>query len=115
MSLAAKFAQLGMRVLLIDADLRNPSLHRVLNLENSVGLSNYLSGACQKPDSPCADPVSRTVKQTSIPNLAVVLSGPLPPNPAELLAGPRLGVLLTEAAESFEIAIVDGAADHGAR
>ena len=45
LSLAANFAQLGMRVLLIDADLRNPSLHRVLNLENSVGLSNYLSGA----------------------------------------------------------------------
>jgi polysaccharide biosynthesis transport protein len=107
LSLAANFAQLGMRVLLIDADLRNPSLHRVLNLENSVGLSNYLSGARPEADSPCADPVSRMVKQTSIPNLAAVISGPLPPNPAELLAGPKLGLLLTEAAESFEIVIID--------
>ena len=107
LSLAANFAQLGMRVLLIDADLRNPSLHRMLNLENNVGLSNYLSGARPEAESQCADPVSRMVKQTSIPNLAAVISGPLPPNPAELLAGPRLGVLLTEAAESFDIVIID--------
>jgi polysaccharide biosynthesis transport protein len=107
LSLAANFSHLGMRVLLIDADLRNPSLHRALNLENGVGLSNYLSGARPEPDSPCADPVSRMVKQTSIPNLAAVTSGPLPPNPAELLAGPKLGLLLTEAAESFEIVIID--------
>ena len=107
LSLAANFAQLGMRVLLIDADLRNPSQHRMLNLENSVGLSNYLSGARPGADSGCADPVSRMVKQTSIPNLAAVITGPLPPNPAELLAGPRLGVLLTEATESFDIVIVD--------
>jgi polysaccharide biosynthesis transport protein len=107
LSLAANFSHLGMRVLLIDADLRNPSLHRVLNLENGVGLSNYLSGARPEADSQCADPVSRMVKQTSIPNLAAVTSGPLPPNPAELLAGPKLGLLLTEAAESFEIVIID--------
>ena len=107
LSLAANFSHLGMRVLLIDADLRNPSLHRLLSLENGVGLSNYLSGARPEADSPCADPVSRMVKQTSIPNLAAVTSGPLPPNPAELLAGPKLGLLLTEAAESFEIVIID--------
>ncbi|MBV8280723.1 MAG: polysaccharide biosynthesis tyrosine autokinase, partial [Candidatus Eremiobacteraeota bacterium] len=107
LSVAANFAQLGMRVLLIDADLRNPSLHRVLNLENNVGLSNYLSGARSEGDTPCADPVLRMVKQTSIPNLAAVVCGPLPPNPAELLAGPRFGVLLTEASESFDMVIVD--------
>ena len=113
LSLAAKFAQLGMRVLLIDADLRNPSLHRVLNFENNVGLSNYLSGAW--PDSTYADPVSRAVKQTSVPNLAVVLSGPLPPNPAELLAGAKLGVLLTEAAEILRNYHRRWPAYHGAR
>jgi polysaccharide biosynthesis transport protein len=107
LSLAANFSHLGMRVLLIDADLRNPSLHRALNLENGVGLSNYLSGARPEADSPCADPVSRMVKQTSIPNLAAVISGPLPPNPTELLAGPRLSLLLTEVAESFEVVIID--------
>ena len=115
LSLAANFAQLGMRVLLIDADLRNPSLHRVLNFENSVGLSNYLSGAWPEANSPCADPVSRTVKQTSIPNLAAVISGPLPPNPAELLAGPKLGVLLAEAAEILRYCHRRCATDHGAR
>src|SRR5208282_2323031 len=70
LAVAANFAQLGMRVLLIDADLRNPSQHRMLNLENNVGLSNYLSGARPEADSQCAGPVSSMVKQTSIPNLA---------------------------------------------
>jgi capsular exopolysaccharide synthesis family protein len=113
LSLASNFGQLGMRVLLIDADLRNPSLHRMINLQNSIGLSNYLSGAYSNAESHSntetqrADPVLGIVQQTSIPNLAALTCGPLPPNPAELLAGPRLGVLLTEAAESFDIVIVD--------
>jgi len=114
LSLAANFCQLGMRVLLIDADLRNPSLHRLMNLENNVGLSNYLSGAYSNAQSQSADPVLgadpavELVKHTSIANLSAVTCGPLPPNPTELLAGPRLGVLLGETADSFDIVIIDG-------
>ncbi len=113
LAVAANFAQLGMRVLLIDADLRNPSLHRLMNLENNVGLSNYLSGAYSNAQSQSADPVLGAdptvglVKHTSIAKLSAVTCGPLPPNPTELLAGPPMGVLLSEAAESFDIVIID--------
>ena len=97
--LALNFAQLGMRVLLIDADMRNPSLHRVLSLDNSSGLSNYLSGAAE---------ASTLVKNCIMSGVTVMTTGPLPPNPAELLASPRLGTLLSTASESFQVVIIDG-------
>lgn len=99
LTLALHFAQLGKRVLLIDADLRNPTLHQALRVPNAAGLSNYLSGA------------SRPLKflhPTQVKNLACLCSGPLPPNPAELLAGPRLVTLLRLAAASFDQVIIDG-------
>ena len=110
LSLAANFSQLGMRVLLIDADFRNPSQHRMMNLENTVGLSNYLLGGHSSVESQYVGSVLGTLKQTSIPNLAVMTSGAPPPSPVELLAGPRLGVLLNEAAGSFDIVIIDSPA-----
>lgn len=97
--LAANFAQLGMKVLLIDADLRNPSLHRQLATNNAAGLSNYLAGA--------ADASALTV-DCIIPGVAFMAAGPLPPNPAELLSGPRFPMLLTTASATFDIVIVDG-------
>jgi succinoglycan biosynthesis transport protein ExoP len=99
LTLARNFAQLGKRVLLIDADLRNPSLHRALKAENTAGLSNYLAGAAKAND---------VLQQTSIPHLSFMSSGPLPPNPAELLVGPKLLSLLTVAMEKFDQVIVDG-------
>ena len=97
--LAVNFAQLGMRVLLIDGDLRNPSMHLVLGVENNAGLTNYLAGANE---------ASELVKPSGTEGLTLLTSGPRPPNPAELLAGPRFPTLLTTAAESFDIIIVDG-------
>lgn len=99
LTLARNFAQLGRRVLLIDGDLRNPSLHRVLGIDNSVGLSNYLAGSI-KPAG--AIKATRTLRLTCIP------SGPLPPNPAELLAGPKMVSLLSLAVEKFDQVIIDG-------
>src|SRR5690606_32989254 len=90
-SLARNFAQLGKRVLLIDGDLRNPSLHKVSEVRCETGLSNLLSGAAN---------INEAVQDTDDPRLKVVLAGPLPPNPAELLAGSKLISLLTVAAES---------------
>lgn len=98
-SLAVNFAQLGMRVLLIDADLRNPSLHRVLSLDNSAGLSNYLAGAAD---------AAEIVKDSGLPGVTIMSAGPLPPNPAELLSGPRFSSLLASAEETFDVIIVDG-------
>ncbi|MDB5569212.1 MAG: capsular biosynthesis protein [Hyphomicrobiales bacterium] len=97
--LAANFAQLGMRVLLVDGDLRNPSVHKILAADNSAGLSNYLAGSAD---------ASGLVKSSSIKGVTLMTTGPLPPNPAELLAGPRFLSLLATASETFDVVIIDG-------
>lgn len=97
-ALALNFAQLGMRALLIDADLRNPSTHRVLKRDNTVGLANYLAGIAMAPDA---------FQTTDIPGLTFMATGPLPPNPAELLAGPKMLALLSVASENFDVVIID--------
>jgi succinoglycan biosynthesis transport protein ExoP len=98
LALAVNFAQLGMKVLLIDADLRNPSQHRNLSRTNGAGLANYLAGAAM-PES--------TFQKTDVDGLYFMASGPLPPNPAELLAGPKMLSLLSTAIEKLDAVIVD--------
>lgn len=93
------FARMGLKVLLIDADLRNPSVHKKLQLDNSVGLSNYLTGACTPPEA---------FQKTDLANLAIMSSGPLPPNAADLLSGARLASLLSGSLEVFDFVIIDG-------
>lgn len=99
MALAQNFARLGLRTLLIDSDLRNPSLHKVLGRHNSSGLSNLLTGSAQ---------LSEVVQATDDPNLMFVACGPLPPNPAELLAGAKVRSVLQEVAAEFDQVIIDG-------
>jgi polysaccharide biosynthesis transport protein len=98
-ALAQSLAQIGLNVLLIDGDLRNASVHKRLFCSNELGLSNYLTGA-KMPEE--------VVQGTNTPGLVVMASGPLPPNPAELLAGPKLLSLLSLANESFDIVLIDG-------
>jgi capsular exopolysaccharide synthesis family protein len=97
-TLGRSFAQLGLSVLLVDADLRNPSIHRLLGVSNAVGLSNALTGM----------DLQAVLQDADQAGLQVVSSGPLPPNPVELLAGPRLLDLLREAQARFDIVILDG-------
>jgi capsular exopolysaccharide synthesis family protein len=99
LSLAMQIAQLGKKVLLIDGDLRKASLHTTLDMPNTLGLTNYLAGDA-KPTA-----VTRT---TPILNLFLITSGPLPPNPAELLASPKMVSLLSLAAEKFDHVVIDG-------
>ena len=98
-NLARTLAQIGLNVLLIDGDLRNASVHKRLQQNNELGLSNYLSGS-KSPEE--------VVQQTDTERLVLMTSGPLPPNPAELLSGPKFPALLTLAAESFDIVLIDG-------
>jgi capsular exopolysaccharide synthesis family protein len=99
MALAQNFARLGLKTLLIDSDLRNPSLHKVLGRHNSAGLSNLLTNSQQ---------LSELMQATDDPNLFFLACGPLPPNPAELLAGNRVRQVLQEVNEAFDQVIIDG-------
>jgi polysaccharide biosynthesis transport protein len=100
LALAINFAQMGHHVLLVDADMRNPSIHKMLGIPNDLGLSNLLS----------ADSRGETLIQpTVIPNLSVLTAGPSPPNPVDLLMGPKLLALLDKAsAVGISHVIVDG-------
>jgi capsular exopolysaccharide synthesis family protein len=99
LALAINFAQMGRPVLIIDADLRNPVLHKLLGVENARGLSNYLSGTFTPLEM---------VHKTEIPNLFVMTTGPLPPNPVELLSSMKLLTLLSQCEDHFAHVIVDG-------
>jgi capsular exopolysaccharide synthesis family protein len=99
LSLAMQIAQAGKKVLIIDSDLRKASLHANLELDNQTGLTNYLAGD--------AKPVDIT-STTEVPNLYAIPSGPLPPNPAELIGSSKMVALLSLAAEKFDAVIVDG-------
>ena len=99
LALARNFAQLGKRVLLIEGDLRNPSLHKALGVKGEFGLSNLLSGANSLAEVTLASGEER---------LSVILAGPLPPNPAELLSGSKFISMLTVACERYDQVIIDG-------
>jgi succinoglycan biosynthesis transport protein ExoP len=99
LALGQGFARVGMRVLLVDLDLRNPSQHKTFGADNRVGASSLLTGAVR---------LQGAVQPTDWPNLFLIPSGPLPPSPAELLIGPRLVAFIKEATEHFDIVILDG-------
>ncbi len=98
-NLAATIAQTEAKVLLIDADMRAPTVHKYFGIESRCGLSNFLS--CMNTLEECI----QTVK--NIPNLSVIPSGLQPPNPSELLAGNTMDKLLEQAETEFDYIIVD--------
>ena len=99
LALAINFAQMGQRVLLIDGDMRNPTIHKLLGISNDFGLSNLLSSDNRG---------DKMITPTVIPNLSVLTAGPIPPNPVDLLTGPKLLLLLNiTAALGIDYVIVD--------
>jgi polysaccharide biosynthesis transport protein len=98
-NLAVALALGGSRVMLIDADMRRPGLHRTMGLQNEVGLSHVLTGQAR---------VREAVQRTSEPNLYVMTAGRTPPNPSELLASARMQNLVANLqAGPFDWVIID--------
>lgn len=98
-NVAVAFAQAGTRVLLVDADLRKPGVHVIFDLPNSLGLTTMLRGDSGGPEIP-----SQPTEQA---NLRVLTTGPLPPNPAELLGSQRMQAVLSILRGSADLLIFD--------
>lgn len=97
-NIAVVFAQQGKRVLVIDSDLRKPTVHCIFHMENHIGLSNILTRQAI---------FEKTVKITKQENLWVLTSGPIPPNPLELLSSRGMSALLEKAKNEYDIIILD--------
>lgn len=97
--LAAGMAQIGRRVLLLDADMRRPRAHEIFEQSLEPGLSSVLVGATSAVDAVCA--------VAAVPNLSLLSAGPPPPNPPELLGSQRFVDLLAALRERYDVLIVD--------
>jgi len=97
-NLGISLAQLGQRVLIVDSDMRRPSVHKVFEIEDSLGLASYLTGQ---------QDWRAVVRPTGIPGLDALVCGPTPPNPAELLSSERMQRLLREAIVDYNFVVLD--------
>ena len=98
-NLSVAFAQAGHRVLLVDADLRKPGIHSIFDLQNLQGLTTLL-----RSDEISLDAIARPTEQA---NLRVLTTGPLPPNPAELLGSRRMRVVLERLCATADLVVFD--------
>lgn len=97
-AVAASFARMGKTVLLIDGDLRRPSLHRTVGYNNERGLSSLLTSH---------DALASATLPSKQENLTLLTSGPIPPSPTELLSSLRLEQIVQEATSLFNVVIID--------
>ncbi|MBQ8164250.1 MAG: CpsD/CapB family tyrosine-protein kinase [Clostridia bacterium] len=96
-NLAVTFAQ-NSKVLLIDADMRKPVMHKIFGLENSHGLSLFLGGF---------EPLAKAIHRDVVPGLDVMTAGTIPPNPSELLGSKNMTVFLNKVQEHYDYIIID--------
>ena len=95
---AVVFAQQGKKVLLVDADLRKPTIHYTFRIANTKGLSNYLVSN---------QSIHELAAQTEIENLDALTCGPIPPNPSELLGSKKMKRFIEEAKQTYDMIIFD--------
>jgi capsular exopolysaccharide synthesis family protein len=95
---AVVFAQEGKRVLLIDADMRKPTVHYTFHMTNTLGLSNLLTRQAN---------LEEVIKTSDVENLQVITCGPIPPNPAELIGSRTMDKVMEEMKSRFDIIIFD--------
>jgi capsular exopolysaccharide synthesis family protein len=98
-NLSVTMAQTGNRVLIIDADMRKPKIHKVFQVDNMSGLSDLLSGN--------ATEIGEVIHHSVASCVDLISSGPIPPNPSELLSHPRLTKLLDGAARNYSYVFID--------
>jgi len=95
---AISLAQTGARVVVLDADMRRPRCHKILNVKNETGLSSYLARETT---------LDSVIQEQEIPNLYVIAAGPVPPNPSELLSSTKLRGLIEELQARFDHVLID--------
>lgn len=109
-NIAVAFAQFGMKVLIIDADLRKGKQHTIFNKLNNTGLSDYLRGFSNEEKKNKEDETKEfmnLVLDVGIENLSLMPSGPVPYNPSELLGSEKVDKLIEIAKENFDLVIFD--------
>ena len=97
-NLGVSMAMGGVKTLLVDSDMRRPTLHKLFNLPNTAGLSLVLADQA---------PLARGLHATQLPNLSVLTSGPIPPNPAEMLASKRMHETIEQLKSQFDMIFFD--------
>ena len=98
LAIAASFARMGKSVLIIDADMRRPSLHKQAGYSNDRGLSSLLTSH---------DALSSVTIAAAQDGMTILPSGPIPPSPTELISTPRMEIILREAASLYEVVVID--------
>ncbi|MGB3260083.1 CpsD/CapB family tyrosine-protein kinase [Paenisporosarcina sp.] len=97
-NLAVTFAQQGKRILLVDTDLRKPTVHYTFNLKNVKGLTNVLTKQST---------LTEAVQSTEVEHLSILTCGPIPPNPAELLGSSSMSQFIELAKSQFDVVLFD--------
>ncbi|KRE75566.1 CpsD/CapB family tyrosine-protein kinase [Paenibacillus sp. Soil750] len=97
-NLSVAYAQEGKKVLIVDADLRKPTIHHYFGVSNRYGLTSAIVNRTQ---------FDEFISETSIENLSLITSGPIPPNPSELLMSQKMTAFLEEMTARFDVIIID--------